>query len=368
MLKNLTKFEELESIRGIAAFLIVILHIGLLNQITFFNNCYLMVEIFFVLSGFVIHNAYDKKINSLKKLLEFWFLRFGRLYPIHLIFLFGYLFLEFVKYLLENKYGTMYKITPFNDQNYIQAFVLNLFLMQGLWNHYRDYPLFNGPAWSISVEFYTYFVFALINLKFYQFKRYFYLGISAFSIYLLFKGDLFYLSFGFLRCLAGFFIGCLVSEYSNSNRFNINKYVSFICLVIIVVLLSFKNPNNTNLDFLIYFPTALLIFSLCKRPDGHLNKALKMRFLLWIGTISYSVYMSHYIILRINDIIETKILLNFMSFSVIPYLSLVLHLLFIIIFVLLLSSFLYYFVELPLRNKSREFIFSNKNTAKKFFI
>jgi len=360
MLKKLTKFEELESIRGIAALLIVILHISLFNQITFFNNCYLMVEIFFVLSGFVIHRTYQKKITTLKKLLEFWFLRFGRLYPIHLIFLFGYLLLEFIKYLLVSKVGAAYKIQPFNDQNYIEAFILNLFLMQGLWNHYKDYPLFNGPAWSISVEFYTYFVFALINLKFYQFKHYFYLGISAFSIYFLIKGDLFYLSFGFLRCLAGFFIGCLVSECININRFNINKYISFICLAIIIVLLSVKNQNNTNLDFLIYFPTALLIYSLCKRPDGHLNKALKMKFLIWLGTISYSVYMSHYIILRINDIIETKILLNFMSFSVFPYLIPALHFFFIIICVLLLSSFMYYFVELPFRNKSREFIFSHK--------
>ena len=54
------KIEELESIRGIAAFLIVFFHLPKWNPILdigLVNNGYLMVELFFVLSGFVIFRA-----------------------------------------------------------------------------------------------------------------------------------------------------------------------------------------------------------------------------------------------------------------------------------------------------------------------
>ena len=88
--QNSKKIEELESIRGLAALLVVFFHIPKWNPILnigIINNGYLMVEVFFVLSGFVIFNAYTNKINTSKDLLRFQFLRLGRLYPVHLTFL-----------------------------------------------------------------------------------------------------------------------------------------------------------------------------------------------------------------------------------------------------------------------------------------
>ena len=61
------KIEELESLRGIAAFLIVLFHIPKWNVIIDINlirNGYLMVQLFFVLSGYVIYNAYSTKIKT----------------------------------------------------------------------------------------------------------------------------------------------------------------------------------------------------------------------------------------------------------------------------------------------------------------
>ncbi len=89
--QNAIKIEELESIRGLAALLIVFHHIPKWNPILdtkIINNGYLMVELFFVLSGFVIFSAYANKIGDKRDLLRFQFLRFGRLYPVHLLFLF----------------------------------------------------------------------------------------------------------------------------------------------------------------------------------------------------------------------------------------------------------------------------------------
>ncbi|MFX5464960.1 hypothetical protein ABTD44_21555, partial [Acinetobacter baumannii] len=59
---------------------------------------YLMVHLFFVLSGFVIYNAYAARIDSAQDLMRFQFLRFGRLYPVHLLFLLVYVLFEVAKY------------------------------------------------------------------------------------------------------------------------------------------------------------------------------------------------------------------------------------------------------------------------------
>lgn len=66
---NSAKIKELESIRGLAAFLVVFYHLPKWNpilDIRLVNNGYLMVHLFFVLSGFVIL-THTHKTLPLKK-------------------------------------------------------------------------------------------------------------------------------------------------------------------------------------------------------------------------------------------------------------------------------------------------------------
>ena len=88
---NRTRIAELESVRGIAALLIVMFHAPGWNtgkeHIGIFQNAYLMVDLFFVISGFVIYKAYANHLHSWSAVWRFQFLRLGRLYPVHLFFL-----------------------------------------------------------------------------------------------------------------------------------------------------------------------------------------------------------------------------------------------------------------------------------------
>jgi peptidoglycan/LPS O-acetylase OafA/YrhL len=62
-------FGGLESLRGIAALMVVFYHIEWTNPLThhlIFRNGYLMVDLFFVLSGFVICYNYGQKIGNAK--------------------------------------------------------------------------------------------------------------------------------------------------------------------------------------------------------------------------------------------------------------------------------------------------------------
>ena len=74
-----------DGLRGVAALLIVLRHTSSYWGFTIYRT-YLAVDIFFILSGFVIGLAYDQKLTSgamSKK--QFLFVRFVRLYPMYLI-------------------------------------------------------------------------------------------------------------------------------------------------------------------------------------------------------------------------------------------------------------------------------------------
>jgi len=62
-------FVPLESLRGVAALIVVVYHAVWLNPVTnsrFFMNGALMVDFFFVLSGFVIFHSYGDRLSSFR--------------------------------------------------------------------------------------------------------------------------------------------------------------------------------------------------------------------------------------------------------------------------------------------------------------
>jgi len=214
---NQTKDESLESLRGLAALLVFMHHFFEWNPIIesrIFINSYLMVDFFFVLSGFVIFNAYSEKISSINDFLRFQFLRIGRLYPVHLLFLSIFLIMALVKYIAITQLGVQnFRSSPFGEFGIIDI-VLNVFLLQSI---VPDATSLNGAAWSISVEFYTYIIFGLIVLLMRHIKDYIFLFFVIVSIALLAEN----LTFDFsplLRCIAGFFTGCLTAKFIKENR------------------------------------------------------------------------------------------------------------------------------------------------------
>src|SRR5690606_11164578 len=118
---------------------------------------------FFVLSGFVIHQAYATRIRTSHELARFQFLRLARLYPVHLLFLAVMIAIEAAKYLAQAKFGVASPNSiPFRDNN-AAAIAQHLLLTQGLGPGALT-NTFDVPAWSISVELYTYLLFGVTVL------------------------------------------------------------------------------------------------------------------------------------------------------------------------------------------------------------
>jgi peptidoglycan/LPS O-acetylase OafA/YrhL len=363
------KINELESLRGLAALLVVFFHVPRWNSfldVGIIKNGYLMVELFFVLSGFVIFNAYGNNIKSTRDLLRFQFLRFGRLYPVHILFLLIFLLIEVAKYIAQFRFGIVSPNSqPFRENNFM-ALIQHIFLVQAIGP--TGNPLtFNIPSWSISVEFYTYLVFGCVVLLLGR-NGYRYLIFSVIaiaSIVLLASAA----TFGFddmLRCLAGFFIGCLTAVAVKNVPLKVPRFASVILFLAIVAFLQFK-PSKSY-DIAIYFLTAGLLGALVLQKSGLLNSVLRLNIFVWLGSISYSLYMSHQavewvanqifrVVLKAPEVIAS-------SGRSIPDLSgftAILGVAFIVILSLVVSALVYRFVEKPMRKKSREFAFSRLN-------
>lgn len=123
------------------------------------NRARLAVDIFFILSGFILTHVYlqgDRPVNYRRFLAA----RFARIYPAHLFILVAMLALVLVAPLLD------VGLEPgrFNAADFLTTF----FLIQA-WFPLDGMVLWNGPAWSLSAEWAVYLAFpayAAVALRF----------------------------------------------------------------------------------------------------------------------------------------------------------------------------------------------------------
>ena len=293
-------FGALESLRGIAALGVALLHIAFawtfpFYDLSFIRNGYLMVDLFFVLSGFVICHSYGSRIETARDAAQFIWIRFGRLYPLHLILLFMFLGFEVAKYIGEVQYGLLAHSKAFTSNNTF-SFMSNVLLIQGLGVHGKD--TYNLPAWSISTEFYVYIIFAAILLLFKA--RVAMVSVSGLLIFASITLDSGKLDHNIFRCVEGFFVGvityhCYVvlstRQLPALERRWCKHVPGILSCVGLIVFLSMK--DGSGFDTLILPLVAVLILSIAVTPKGLLSTILEVAPLAWIGKVSYSIYMVH---------------------------------------------------------------------------
>src|SRR3954447_23968432 len=141
-------------------FLAVFPHNAWINC-SFFRSAWLLVDLFFVLSGIVMSLSYVRGDFGRFSLREFMLRRFARVYPLHLVTLLAALLFRLLRIGLV-ALGVVIAVPNAFEVNNFYSFVLNIFLLHSM--GFIDYLSWNAPSWSISVEFYTYLVFGLVVL------------------------------------------------------------------------------------------------------------------------------------------------------------------------------------------------------------
>lgn len=291
------KLLPLESLRGIAALSVAVFHMDIgshLNNV-FTDHAWLMVDFFFVLSGFVIALNYQERITSFADLGRFQKKRFWRLYPLHLLMLLVFVCIELAKFVAERKFGLEANTAAFSVNDF-PSFVANLLLLQ---NWVSTTVTFNYPSWSISSEFYTYALFGLIVLVT---RRSGWLVVTV-SVLLVAVSGVALQSIvagvqvipGPLRCLYSFFIGVLIYPLfrragADSIANSIPAMLAIVACVVTIVLL-----GDRRAAVLLAPPVfALAVYCVARTSTNTVvSKTLSQRWLVYLGAISYGVYMIH---------------------------------------------------------------------------
>lgn len=343
---------------------VVIYHMNLVGSITearFFKGSYVFVELFFVLSGFVFTHSYGFKDNL--KFSSFMKARFFRLYPLHLFMFFVMILIEFGK-LVAFKYGGIsFTYLPFTEHNAITEIIPNLLLIQS-WVPFANAVSFNGPSWSISIEFYLYILFFLSIVIFGKYKKYFWIITSIITFYLMISESE-VLGFYVLRGLLCFFGGSLTyliyKKIASIKPKKIFGSIIEIVLVIFVIVVVQSDFIYKHIVISLLFCIVVLMFSF---ESGIISDFLKLKLFQVMGKLSYSIYMIHYAILFCFTA-TMLILQKLMSIELAPMYNGVRYLTFgneiinniaiflILTFIIWLSQFTYKHIELKWQNIGR---------------
>lgn len=293
------KILSLESIRGVAALCVALYHFPSFSPIydnPFIKNGYLMVDLFFVLSGFVISLNYGDKISTFSEAAQFQLRRFWRLYPLHLFALFLFVMIEIAKL-----FGPQSTVQGAFSKNDFTSLFENLFLIHSI---SAEKLTFNFPSWSISAEFFAYGIFAIFCLIVRQFR----LGFVIISFALLFVAAARLEAFDavvglpLLRCLVGFTAGMVVHLFwQKYPSFRASRVLALPLLIGSVAIVCQIDELFAGVPVLVF---AMLVFSCASlSDDSYIGRVLAAKPLVWLGTVSYSIYMLHafvwYVIIRV---------------------------------------------------------------------
>jgi peptidoglycan/LPS O-acetylase OafA/YrhL len=299
VMEPVKRFHALDSFRGLCALAIVVYHlhaVGSITELGFFTSADLFVEFFFILSGFVITHAYGSK--SPLDFKAFVVSRTFRLAPLHIVLLAAFVFFECLKLLAAQK-GFNFNQEPFTGLYSPSQILPNLLLVQA-WTPMTENLSFNNPSWSISIEYYTYLIFAAVSLFCFSKRRVVWFGISLVAAVMLYTraGGFTALAYKGLAC---FFAGALAYSLFEVLRKVIRPSVyvasvfELLMLALIVVTLSSDWTDKAVMACTLFFLT-VIIFSF---DAGFISGLLRGKAFSFCGRLSYSIYLTHLIIIHV---------------------------------------------------------------------
>ncbi|HHF6548316.1 TPA: acyltransferase family protein [Haemophilus influenzae] len=347
---------EIDGLCAIAVISVIIYH---LNE-NWLSGGFLGVDIFFVISGFLITGIIITEIqqNSFS-LKQFYTRRIKRIYPAFITVMALVSFIASVIF-IYNDFNKLRKTIELAI-----AFLSNFYL--GLTQGYFDLSANENPVlhiWSLAVEEQYYLIFPLILIlaykKFREIKVLFIITLILFFILLatsfvsanfykevLHQPNIYYLSnLRFPELL----VGSLLAIYHNlSNKVQLSKQVNNI-LAILSTLLLFSCLFLMNND-IAYIPgitlilpcifTALIIHTTSQ--NNIVKLCLSNKAIVFIGKISYSLYLYHWIFIAFAYYITGEKQINNQSIAI------------VIVLTIIFSVLSYYLIEQPIRKSKLNF-------------
>lgn len=298
---KLRYYDNLDGIRAIAALMVMVFHffqnnpLGLnypfLTKVSVFGQT--GVTLFFVLSGFVITRILIANKNEKKYFSNFYGRRALRIFPLY----YAYLFISY--FLFPLIFNT--KVPNFSQQIYYYAYLQN-FAITFNWNAVGP-----GHFWSLAVEEHFYFFWPIIvyyiNVRQLTYSIFIIIiGSILLRYYMLTHGyDVFYFTFTRFDSIAS---GALLAIIENKKKISERSRIVFLLIFIVFLVSSiliwtvFTGEGNFmiqiikfTLIFSIYF--SLIGFVISDEKSSFTTKLLSNNILIYIGKISYGLYVFH---------------------------------------------------------------------------
>ena len=316
---------EIDFVRSVAVIAVIGFHFG--NGL--FNSGYLGVDLFFVISGFLIGKIYNSTdFFDKRNVTQYFKSRFLRIYPA-LIFcvLTTSIFLSLLKRYSNDElreslsvlYGASNMYYFFSEMDYFALPTNSLFFKH---------------TWTLGVEITFYILFPLIIFAFQNLTRIKFLKITfiRFVVFLSLISFIYFVLYQNWNEMAAFYLfpgrfwqfglGVLAFTLKNSYIQSINSI--FIVASIFVVVSNSQIINTFGINQVLISALAFIFLNKVKDNNLKLNFC-KNKFLLYPGKISYSLYLWHWPILLFSKLnmgiykfplsIQFLLLISFSLFS-----------------------------------------------------
>lgn len=295
------QLDALTGMRGMAAWFVVLYHIRAAFPdsvphwiVATLAKGYLAVDLFFVLSGFVMWLAYGDRFQKkgLAAAPQFLWRRVARIYPLHIFILIATVAYASALAFAGKADAAQY---PFKE------LPLHVLLIQN-WG-LTDHLTWNDPSWSISTEFAAYLLLPLVAVTLLR-KDWHPLACAAgaanlavvLHVWFAFQGattlghDIAWN--GLPRCIAGFFAGVLMAMAWRADTGGRAKQIA-LGFSLAAFALWIGNLLSETLAVPLGF--AALVYWLAATSSAPRNP-LAGRFLVHLGDISYSTYLAHFLL------------------------------------------------------------------------
>ncbi|WP_157841057.1 acyltransferase family protein [Neotamlana nanhaiensis] len=367
MTKNSDYIEHIDFLRAISVIFVILFHLG--NPLI--PGGFLGVDVFFVISGFLITRNINKELLHTGKfnLKNFYIRRIRRLIPsLFLMFLFTFIlgFLIFPPSLFTGLIESMF-FSSFAASNFYFLSQTNYFDVSA-----NLKPLLH--TWSLAIEEQFYLFYPLTFLLLFKIlKKAKYIIFALVTIFLLslifnfissegyisekfigyfisdpnFSDSLISLQFFFLPFrVFEFVIGGLLVFISFKGKI-LKNYLNLLGLVIIIISVFCFSSETEYMSTLNLFPCIGAALFICNEPNEFISKIYNLNIFKITGKISYTLYLFHWPIIVFYSFIYG------FEFTVIENILLLLAM-------FLISYIVYNYFETPLRAyKNKPLLISN---------
>lgn len=321
------KNENIEILRAIAILFVMVVHLGFVfvfpsakySWLTANFEFSIGVDLFFVISGFVITRSLANSFSSsngtrLSIVVAFWIKRIFRLLPAA----FFWLLVVILYYLAIGEFWDGHRLQLRNLIAIVAsvANILNFYEAHCFANH-TDTSVCNILSylcthyWSLSLEGQFYIVFPLI---FVFLKKRLLIGLMVILIAVQFFWLRPYFTYGWFFRIDGFCWGILLAllpvtrgNIPGIDRFLNNKTAVLIFSFVLIFLLPFSSSHvqgfgsqaKTYGVSLVALISAALVFIAVRNEKSFGTWPPYRRLMLYIGSRSYSIYITHLIVYRI---------------------------------------------------------------------